>query len=613
MTGHESTVRTRRGMLVTIGSAGVGGLAGCLGLGGGGDGEGDGDGDGDGGSGTGDGERRIGGPYRVAVPSDAETLVPFHITDDRSGAFLLLALDGAYAVTASPEDEVFPLWLDIRSDDNEVYVCELREGLRWSEPYGRMTADDWVYYLREVHQASDNWIGSVDHDAWQDKHVERTGTLEFQIELSAPDPTYPLRPDLWRTTILPQGLLEPYVEARDLEGLQRDDEVLELGYAGNLGPYTFERWDRDASFFVTRSEDYYLREHEDVPEAWRGSPYFESVEYRIIDEQSTRLNALSTGEVHATDVPEARVEEFQGREGTYVNLAPQPYIRVLVYNQRMNGWEPFRRREVRQAFSTAIDKVAILERIQRGLGEVTHTFQPTWSDYYVDREVHEFGEGDSHSYERARGLLAEALPSEYGYDGGDLLGPDGRQVVLDLVYPAGIDIYATTGEFIQGELAEIGVGLELNPVAGQTLLGRYVQNEWRGEEDPPWSAGPNNDGPRASSASAEPWDLMYGIGLNTYPRTPSSVSVFWHERAPSNFFGYVPERDLEPLWAEAASTADRDRQQELYGELFATLSEDQPVNFVNLSASTTGYRESVVGPTEAFGYGWNSTTWYFRT
>lgn len=595
-------------MLATLGASGATGLAGCFG---GDDDGGDGDGGGDG-SGTGDGsDRQVGGTFTVVVPSDAETLVPFHVEDDRSGSFLALTLDGSYAVTASPEDEVFPLWLDIRTDDNQVYVCELRDNLRWSDPYGQMTADDWVYYIQEVHQAEGNWTGSVDSSAWQGVTVEPTGTLEFQIELSRPDPTFPLRPIMWFSIILPRGLLEPYVEERDLEGIQQNDEILQQTFTGNLGPYDFDHWDRDAEFAVTRAEDYYMRELDDVPEEWQNAPYFEGIRYRIIDEESTRLNALSTGEAHASAIPDPRVEEFQQRDDVYVNMAPQPYLQVFVYNQRMNGWEPLRTREVRQAFSYAIDKRAILEQIHRGIGEVTHTFQPTWSSYYVDDQVREFGVGETYSHDRARELLEGSLPSDYGYDGDVLLGPDGRPVALELVYPSGVSTHETTAEYIRQELGEIGIDVELNRVAGQTFLGRYVQNSWHGEGDPPWSAGAYNDGPRDGSASEEDWDLMYGINFNTYPRTPAATDAFWTEQAPTNYFGYVPDADMGSLFSTVRNSTDEQEREDALAELFGILSEDQPVNFVAMSDDIIGYQSRVDGPEEVFGQSWDRRTWAF--
>ena len=400
---------------------------------------------------AGGGERQVGGQYISGSATDAESLFFIQTADAPSSARVGLALDSAYAVTT--EDEIFPLWLDIATDDKRVYECTIRDGLEWSDPYGQMTAEDWVYMITEVFQGEDNWAGYAAPSEWHDGEgnpipVEQTGELTFEIRLPEVDPAYPLRPIMWGLYCLPKGLLEQYVPDKDVEGLKQSDEIQTLSYAGNLGPYTFERWDRESEFVATRNPDYYMHDAEELPEKWRGSPYFDRYSIKVIPEESTRLAALRTGEVTATGIPPSKVKQFEDLNRINVIQAPQPFTSLLIYNQRSNGWAPFRQQAVRQALSYAINKRAIVDNILRGYAQVAHTFQPRWSRWFDDTKVQQTGVGDTYNPDRARSMLTDALSSEYEYDGDVLTGPDGDEVTLRLVYAQGAERTKTTAEFI---------------------------------------------------------------------------------------------------------------------------------------------------------------------
>lgn len=597
----------RRGLLKTlgVGAAGITGLGTAGGVG----------------AQETDDEREVQGDYVVGDATDAETLNFIQISDVPSANRVGLTLDGAYALTPPPNSEVFPLWCDISTEDSQTYEVELRDGLEWGGGYGQMTAEDWVYMITEVFQAEDNWAGFTNQSDWirDDEFipVERTGELTFEIRLPEVDPAFPLKPVMWGEFCMPKELLEQYVPDRDIEGLQQDEEIQSLAYSGNLGPYEFERWDREAQFVATRNDDYYMQDATDIPEgydaeAWQGAPYFESWTYQVIPEESTRLSALRTGELTQTSIPENRVSQFEGEEDLYVNVAPQPFNSLLIYNQRANGWEPFRSVEVRRALSYAINKEAVVENVLRGFGNVAHTFQPEFSRWYDDSEVVETGVGDAYSPEEARNRLEDALGGTlYAYDGDRVVGPEGDQVTLKLVWPTGTQTTRTTVELIQQEYDRIGIDVELEGVQFNTLLEKYAQNSYRGEGEPEYNAGPFNAGPRDEAYSEEQWDMQYGIIFNTYPRTPSATRTFWTRTSSTNYYGYEPGPDMGSLYDQASTTTDESERQELYARIFGVLSEEQPCNFIAMSVDIDGFQNDVEGPEEVFDFGWNSNTWYF--
>ena len=552
-------------------------------------------------------EREVSGDWVSAVGSDAETLYPTALVDTHSANRVGLCLDGTYTVTH--EDELFPLWMNAEdTGDGQVFVCELRDNLEWGNGYGQMTAEDWVYHIEEVHKDEDNWAGSIDQDDWAEIEVEQTGELEFQLELPATNPDFLFEPTLWGEFCLPKELYEEYYP--DGAALRESEEITEMVYTGNLGPYTFERWDRDAEFVAVRNDDYYMQDADDIPEEWEGAPYFESYTYRVIEEESTRLQALEQGEATTASIPAPRYQDYLDEPDIDVYEIPQPHLSILAYNQRANGWDELQTREVRQALSMAIDKETIAQDIQRGLAEIAYTHQPEWSEWYDDGHVLELGTGDGYDKDEARNMLEQYTSDEYGYDDDELVGPDG-QVELHLVYSDAADTTATEAEFISQELGDIGIEVTLDEMGFDRMQQQILMNEYIGADEPEWTAGAFNSGPRDETESAAQWDMNYGIAFNTYPRTPAAIETFWYEQAPTNYYGYAPDADIRGKFADFRTETDEGTRQELFAEILGTLSRDQPVNFVTMSDDIVGFQDFVRGPREAFGGTWDSNTFYF--
>jgi len=600
--------RRRRDVLKIIGATGVAGLAGCSG-------------NGNDNSGGGSTERSVQGTYVSASSVDAQSLNWLTIADATSGSYVTATLDGTWAI--KPNREIFPLWADYSTDDGRVYEIELRENLEWGAGYGQMTAEDWVYMIENVFQAQPNWSGYPNADAWfrmnpasgqrEPIPVEQTGTRTFEISLFEVDPSFPFKPILWRQQCIPKEILEKYVPDQDTEGLQQDEELNSLAYTGNLGPYSYEEWERSARYTVTRNDDYYLQDVEGVPERFREAPYFDQQVVRVISEESTRLGALESGEVDSAGIPPDKATRFENLPNVNVNVTPQPFARVIVYNMRANGWEPFRSKAVRQALGFAVDKETIVGNVLRGYGQVAQTMQPTWSQWYDDSEVTEFGVGDRYGPERTRSAMESALSgTEYAYDGERLVDGSGEQVTLSIYYDSGQPTEGTIAEFVAQEFSEnAGIDVQPEAVSSSTFQSNYVQTSAPDGTEPEWTAGVFNGGPRDVATSAESWDMSINLQFNTYPFTPASSKGFFEERGGINFYGYYPEEDIASLYERASATTDEAQRQELFGRAFGLISEEQPFAFLAMPSSVSGYAENVRGYDEEFNTGWDSQTWYF--
>ncbi|MFB6087945.1 MAG: ABC transporter substrate-binding protein [Haloarculaceae archaeon] len=624
--GGQSSLDRRR-LLELLGAAGAAGLAGCSADSGDGPGTAGGTegGSGTGGTGTGaDAARSVGGTYRSASSADAQSLNWLTIADSTSGSFITATLDGAWAI--KPNQEVFPLWADYSTDDGRVYEIQLRDNLRWGGDYGQMTAEDWVYMIKNVFQAPENWSGYPSASDWRRVNpesgqiepvpVEKTGKYTFEIRLFQVDPSFPFKPVMWRQECAPREILERYVPDKDAQGLQQDDELTSLAYTGNLGPYKYVKWDRTAQYVVERNDEYYLREVDDVPERFTNAPYFEQEVVKVIKEQASRLGALESGDVDSTGVPPDKANRFENLADVDLNVTPQPYARVLVYNMRANGWEPFRSKEVRQALAHAVNKQAIAENIYRGYAEVAQTMQPRFSKWYNDSTVTAFGVGDAYGGDVTRSRLESALSdTEYGYDGETLVDGSGEQVTLTLTFDSGQSTEQTIAEFVAQEFERnAGIAVEPTAVSPSTFQSRYAKPRIPEGESPPsdWPQSAFNPGPRDLAVSEKAWDMCLNLQLNTYPFTPASSKGFFEKQGSINFYGYYPEADIAAKYEQASATTDEARRKELFGTAFGLISEEQPFGFLTMPSSITGYRSRVVGYSEEFNDGWDSQTWYFK-
>lgn len=333
------------------------------------------------------------------------------VDDNNSAMRHSLLADGTWTVDWN--DEVVPLWMDIEnSGDDQVWVCTLRDNLQWGEDadgnsYGQMTAEDWVYQLRNLHD-----VGGEAADHWDEEtppseattsfgvveSVTETGELEFQLELIEPDPLFPFRPIMWGAQCLPKDLYEQY--APNAEALREAPELQEFTWTGNLGPYTFDNWTpgEGGSFDAVRNDEYYMREHtedsnvEVMDDEWAEAPYFDLYRFDNNAETSTANERFRAGEGDYYELPTEIIEEFQQEhDDIKVEESRQAYLSMTFFNQRSNGHPVCRNVLGREAVSLVIDKETITQQIQRGFAEPAVTFQPQWSDWYDEDAVTVYG------------------------------------------------------------------------------------------------------------------------------------------------------------------------------------------------------------------------------
>ncbi len=640
----------RRRFLASLGIGTGAALSGCLGDGDGDDGD-DGDNSGDSDSDTDDDSMDDGddgddsepsddgddgedfpsieGSYDVAHHAQFTTLNPIYNSESHAGTAISRTLHQGY--TFNQDGEVFPLiYEDISDEGGTVWTITIRDNLQFSDPYGQVTAEDFVYLIHEVHQS--DTFPSANSTNWQGVEVEQTGEMEFQAEIANPDPIWPRTFDPLAYPI-PKDLIEPYVQEEDVEGMEQDEELIDLTFTGNLGPYVLDNWERGSGTQYSRNEDFYLRDIDEGPELFAQAPYFEEASFQLIEEQSSRIGALQTGQVTTAALPPERVEEFENDDAFDVYSIPTPFNNIFHFNMRDNGWNGgpgnlFRQKAFRQAMACAVDKQGEINGIYFGRAEPHFTWQPQWSVFYPDNddEVPKFGWGDMYGEEVAKGKVEEALEGfehDYYYDDSGMLNtPEDEVVQLEFLHSDTSQTVRNRAEFYASELSEnLGIEVEVGTVEGTY----FVNNMWTGEpeggtdmvngEEVEWDApNPNNPGPR-SVTSNDPWDLALVFGLNTYARHPLANEVFFDGAdAFYNPTGWYPEGwDPQAVFEDMRQAETEEELHAPLETLFIELAYEQPGQvMVSFTDDIEAFEAGLQGPIENFNNGWDFPAWHFE-
>ena len=299
--------------------------------------------------------------------------------------------------------------------------------------------------------------------------------------------------------------------------------------AAGSGAFILDEWVDQSFMRVVRNEDYNWGPSNAAHE---GPALLESITWQFIPEATTRLASLEAGEVHFIN----RVETDQ-----FIQLRDNPDLvtTALPGPGTPNGFllnatmAPLDDILVRQALGHAFDRPLMLEVLFNntfplGNGPISSS---TWS-YWE-------GVNDYNQYDPT---MALTLLEEAGWtdsDGDGLLDKDGEALVLSHMELSTLPDRAIAAEFIQAQLAELGIQLDLEFAEAGVVVDE-CHNARR-----------------------------HLCGLRWRMADPSNLSALWSSANIGTGFNWshLPDEEIDNLLAAGAAEADREARRQIYQDL----------------------------------------------
>lgn len=293
-------------------------------------------------------------------------------------------------------------------------------------------------------------------------------------------------------------------------------------HSAGSGPFVLSQWTPKTGFILDRNPNY-----------WRTPPYFDRIIGKSVSDPTAQIQLVLSGDAQiAMDVDYDTADQFRDNQDIQIVEKPSFDLIYMALNNSPDVSAALANKQVRQAIQYGIDYDGILNGLMRGHGvrppsPIVLGMLGADSVAAVQRDV-----------PRAKQFLADS---------------GAENVSFPLAYPTnpfGSVDPAVLAAKIQADLAEVGITVELQPMetgvfSTATLSGKLpAMIVLRG---PDW--------PDASG-----WAEMFGL------HGPEGGYI-------SNQVNY-DNPDVQKLVVEAGSTLDKQKREELYGQVAQMFIDD---------------------------------------
>jgi peptide/nickel transport system substrate-binding protein len=331
------------------------------------------------------------------------------------------------------------------SEDGTVITMKLRDDITWSDGTP-ITSADFVFTYEMVVDPNNIVASTYPYD--QIASVEAPDDQTVVITFN--EPFAPWLATLWHS-ILPRHVLQPVFDA---EGTI-DNAEWTLAPTVGAGPFVFAEWESGSFARFTARDDY-----------WGGRPKIDEIFIRFVPDDASQTAALRSGDADVGTFPPLSDVPALKDAGVNVIVAPSGYNEGWYFNLGDKGHPALKDVNVRKAIALAFDRFTLNQELLLDLTQPPTGFWdafPAYTDPSV--EVYPFD-----AAEAAR-LLDEAGWTDSNGDG--TRDKDGVELVLRY-FTTTREIRQDTQAVAQQQLAEVGIGLDLQSVDSDLLFAGYV-------------------------------------------------------------------------------------------------------------------------------------------
>lgn len=391
---------------------------------------------------------REGGNLRLALPSFPSNFNYLHVDGNNEfGLVLRWTMPRAFFIKPDGEMTVNSDYftnVELTSTDPQVVTYTINPKAVWSDG-SPITWEDFAAQINAASGKDKRYLFASPNGNERVASVTK-GVDDRQVVI-----TFASHFADWKGMFAGNAMLYP-------KSVTSDPEAFNKGFlngpAPSAGPFMISNVDRGAQrITLTRN-----------PKWWGTPPLLDSVTYSVLDD-AARLPALQNNALDAVAIQTLDDLAIARRtDGVSIRRAPAPSWSHLTFNGAPGSIlaDP----ALRTAIAKGIDRQAIAAITQRGL-----------VDNPVPLNNHIYLAGQEGYQDNSIGFDPEAAKRELDELGWRLNGQfrekDGRKLTLrDVFYDAAST--RQTGQITQNNLAQIGVDLQLNPVAGGQLFKDFV-------------------------------------------------------------------------------------------------------------------------------------------
>ncbi|ETI66744.1 glutathione ABC transporter substrate-binding protein [Neobacillus vireti] len=311
------------------------------------------------------------------------------------------------------------------------------------------------------------------------------------------------------------------------------------------GPFKFADWDQSDHLKVVKNDQYWKKDY----------PKVDSITFKPTPENGARVAMLQTGEADFIyPVPTEQAESLNGKNGIMVENNQSIVVRYLSMNTIKKPYSDVR---VRQAINYAINKDAFVKVVMNGFATPLDSVIAPNVQFYSKQDQYKF------NLEKAKELLKEA-GLEKGFTA-KLWGSNSSQTIKGM-------------EFIQQQLAQIGVKVEIVPMESGTMADKI----WS-VQDPNAAEIELYYGGWSPSTGDADWGIRPLVGgKDAFP--PKSYNT-----------AYYNNDEVNQAIKDALATADPEKRKAAYEKAQTAIWKDAPWAFLSVDDTMAGKKNYLEG------------------